>query len=257
MNRMQRLCSKIFTNSAALPADFGKLLQQVGLKGMLLIVKGSWGVFRGVAGRCVRQTVRQPVQRYQRQNPASWNRLHFWPIYAWREKLVFCSDTSDVLRMPSSARSAATKPGKIWSAIPEYALRLLLFSTRNVERVFHFDQQMARIHQHPSDQGSSTTSSCSGSDGYDQASEMEGRISQARYSDHGFHGCAMALRESREILRQCSGFGPQKLGSNSKYVFSLPPRFLGDFSGYDEVMHILSGPRHPLHAPCGMPEKSQ
>lgn len=45
------------------PGRLGKLLQQVGLEGMLLIVGGRWGAFWYVAGCCVQRNVQQAVQR--------------------------------------------------------------------------------------------------------------------------------------------------------------------------------------------------
>ena len=65
MSSVQQVCSKNLhkTRIKCLQANFGKLLQQVGLGCMLLIVGGPWGVFWYVAGRCVQRTVQQVVQR--------------------------------------------------------------------------------------------------------------------------------------------------------------------------------------------------
>jgi hypothetical protein len=65
------------------------------------------------------------------------------------------------------------------------------------------------------------------------------------------------LVDSGEVSVSAAPYGPQELGDNSKYVFALPPRWIGfiDTLGQDELNAWMQQKR--LQAPCGKPPTLQ
>ncbi len=59
------------------------------------------------------------------------------------------------------------------------------------------------------------------------------------------------LVDSDDMAVSAAPIGPAELGRNDKYVFALPPRWIGfyDVKGIDEVQTLMG--RNPFESPCG------
>jgi hypothetical protein len=56
--------------------------------------------------------------------------------------------------------------------------------------------------------------------------------------------------EADNLAVSAAPIGPSELGRNSRYIFALPPRWIGfaDANGMDEVQSLIS--QHPFQTPC-------